>query len=119
MSTPNPNPAVNAKAARPPKGEVLRRPTRSGDVFALRFTAYGKRRHAAFGVITEAEAEAKLSHIMADVERGIWQPPAKAEAPPLRIDPGQFSALSGIVSKTARRSACASYAPCREAFFRL
>lgn len=43
---------------------------------ALRFTAYGKRRYIALGPITAAEAERELRHVMADVERGTWQPAA-------------------------------------------
>ena len=41
-------------AARAPKGEVVRNPTRSGFKFALRFTAAGKRRYQTLGSPEEA-----------------------------------------------------------------
>jgi len=48
--------------------------------WALRFRAYGKRRYVALGTSGEgwnrAKAERELRHVLADVERGIWQPPA-------------------------------------------
>jgi len=53
MSTQKPNPPVTANATRPPKGEVLRRSTRGGDVSALRFTAYGKRQYVTLGTAGE------------------------------------------------------------------
>ena len=59
----------------------------SGTVFALRFTAGGARQYVALGTAAEGRsrkrAEDELRHVMADVERGIWQPqtPVAAEAP--------------------------------------
>ncbi len=48
--------------------------------WALRFRAYGKRRYVALGTSGEgwnrAKAERELRHVLADVERGIWQPSA-------------------------------------------
>lgn len=64
----------------PPKatGSVVE-PT-NGRAWALRFRAYGKRRYVALGTSGEgwnhAKAERELRHVLADVERGIWQPPA-------------------------------------------
>lgn len=62
----------------PPKatGSVVE-PT-NGRAWALRFRAYGKRRYVALGTSGEgwdrAKAERELRHVIADVERGIWQP---------------------------------------------
>jgi integrase len=47
--------------------------------WALRFRAYGKRRFLNLGRPEEGwdrhRAEAELRHVLADVERDIWQPP--------------------------------------------
>ena len=52
----------------------------NGRAWALRFRAYGRRRYVALGTPAEgwdrARAERELRHVLADVERGIWQPPA-------------------------------------------
>lgn len=66
----------------------------NGRAWALRFRAYGKRRYVALGESGEgwdrARAEKELRHVLADVERGIWQPPApepersSAEVPTFR-----------------------------------
>jgi integrase len=48
----------------------------------LRFTAYGKRRRVAVGAVAARAAEAELRHVLADVERGNWQPPQPVEPPP-------------------------------------
>lgn len=64
----------------PPKaaGSVVE--PKGGRAWALRFRAYGKRRYVALGTSREgwtwAKAERELRHVLADVERGIWQPPA-------------------------------------------
>ena len=53
-----------------------------------KFTAYGKRRFVTLGLPEEGwdreRAEAELRHVLADVERGIWQShkPAAVEPPP-------------------------------------
>jgi integrase len=61
----------------PPKGKA-----RS---WALRFRAYGKRQYVSLGREgwNRTRAEAELRHVLADVERGIWQPdrPEEPEAP--------------------------------------
>jgi integrase len=71
--------------ARAPKGEVVRNQTRGGYTFALRFSAYNKRRYITLGRPedgwTEAKARTELENILADVRRGIWQPHL-VEAPP-------------------------------------
>ena len=65
-------------AARAPKGEVVRNPVRGGFKYALRFTAYGKRRYVTLGRPeegwTDAKAQTALDDVLADVRRGIWQP---------------------------------------------
>jgi integrase len=76
--------------ARPATGAVVR--SKNG-AYALRFTAYGKRRYLTLG--TEAEgwtrdrAEAELQNVQADVRRGRWTPPSPnvALAPEPTDDP--------------------------------
>lgn len=61
----------------PPKGKQ-----RS---WAIRFHAYGKRRYVTLGLPEDGwdhqRAEQALRHTLADVERGIWQPPEAAPQP--------------------------------------
>ena len=60
---------------------------KEGRGWAIRFRAYDKRRLVTLGTSEEGwsrqKAEAELRHVLADVERGIWQPhrPATPEAP--------------------------------------
>jgi integrase len=60
---------------------------KGGRGWAIRFRAYGKRRSMTLGTSEEGwsreKAEERLRHVLADVERGIWQPhePATVEAP--------------------------------------
>lgn len=71
--------------ARKATGQVLA--PKDGRAWAIRFRAYGKRRYVALGTTAEGwnrqRAEAELRHMLADVERGIWQPhePQAVEAP--------------------------------------
>lgn len=67
--------------ARPLKGKVVARQRSDGTHYALRFTAYGKRRYLTLGAVSLEEAEVRLRHVLADVERGIWKPPAEVEPP--------------------------------------
>lgn len=59
----------------------------NGRGWAIRFRAYGKRRSVTLGTTEEGwnlqKVEAELRHVLADVERGIWQPhrPVAVEAP--------------------------------------
>jgi integrase-like protein len=46
----------------------------------IRFSAGGKKRTIALGQVTRAEAEDRLRHELADVEFGIWKPPAATRA---------------------------------------
>jgi integrase len=65
--------------ARPPIGQVVTRTTRQGRTFALRFHAYGRRHYLTLGTSadgwTRQRAEEELANVLADVRRGIWQPP--------------------------------------------
>jgi integrase len=72
--------------ARPATGSVIP-PKGKQRSWALRFTAYGKRRQISLGRPDEGwnrqRAEAELENVLADVRRGIWQPhtPEPVEAP--------------------------------------
>jgi hypothetical protein len=69
--------------ARPATGKVIEHQGRDGRTYrSLRFTAYGKRRYLSLGVVSAAEAERELRHVLADVERGTWTPTAAVEPPP-------------------------------------
>ena len=64
--------------ARKATGQVIERTGKAGRTFALRFRAYGTRRYVTLGTAEDgwdrSRAEAELRHVLADVERGIWQP---------------------------------------------
>jgi Phage integrase, N-terminal SAM-like domain len=70
-------------------GQVIE-PT-DGRGWAIRFRAYGKRRYVTLGTTEEGwnrrRAEAELRHVLADVERGIWQPYEPRPAPEVREAP--------------------------------
>jgi integrase len=77
---------------RPATGQVIERETRSGPTsYALRFRALGERRFLLLGYSTEGwtrkRAEQELANILADVRRGIWQPPEQAAPEPPREVP--------------------------------
>jgi integrase len=61
--------------SRPATGQVIERRGKRGRTYALRFRAYGHRHYLTLDVTTHAEAEAELANVLADVRRGIWQPP--------------------------------------------
>jgi integrase len=68
---------------RPATGEVVEHVGKDGRTYrSLRFRAYGQRRTKPLGVVSREKAEKALEHLMADVERGTWTPPAPVEAPP-------------------------------------
>lgn len=48
--------------------------------YGLRFRAYGQRHYVAASASTRDEAQVELDNILADVRRGIWQPPKPAPA---------------------------------------
>ena len=59
--------------ARQTVGAVVERQGKDGHTYrALRFVAYGKRRHVSLGTVGAAEAERELSHVIADAQRGRW-----------------------------------------------
>ncbi len=68
---------------RPATGQVVIDKRRQSTTFALRFRAYGKRRYLALGTTADgwskAKAETELQNLLADVRRGIWQPPTTVE----------------------------------------
>lgn len=72
---------------RPSTGQVVE--PKAGRAWAIRFRAYGKRRYLALGTTAEGwnrqRAEAELRHVLADVERGIWQPHEPAVEAPAEI----------------------------------
>ena len=63
-------------------GEVKVREWKRGRGYALRFSAYGKRRYLTLGFErdgwTRERAEEELANVLADVRRGIWTPPRKS-----------------------------------------
>ncbi len=66
--------------ARRATGSVVEHTTKDGRTTrSLRFHAYGKRQFLSLGTVTREHAERELRGILADVERGRWQP---YEAPP-------------------------------------
>ncbi len=69
--------------ARPATGQVVE-PRGKQRSWALRFTAYGKRRFVSLGKPEDGwdrgRAEAELRHVLADVERGLWRPQRRETA---------------------------------------
>lgn len=66
--------------ARPATGTIIERPNAAGGISrTLRFSVNGRKRAVALGQVTRADAEERLRHELADVERGTWKPPAATE----------------------------------------
>jgi integrase len=69
--------------ARRRTGEIIE--PKGGRGWAIRFRAYGKRRSVTLGTSEEGwtreKVEERLRHVLADVERGIWQPYEAASEP--------------------------------------
>ena len=63
-------------AARQPTGQVVQDPRRGA--YGIRFRALGRRHFKGLGRCTEAEAEAELQNVLADIRRGLWRPPEPA-----------------------------------------
>jgi integrase len=82
--------------ARRAKGAVLVREWKAGRGFALRFSAYGRRRYVTLGLESDGwtpeRAEEELQNVLADVRRGLWNPPrgtgAKGEGGGPATSPG-------------------------------
>ncbi|HMJ02272.1 MAG TPA: site-specific integrase [Conexibacter sp.] len=78
---------------RKPTGQVIERDRKRGRTFAVRFRAYGERHLVTLGTVDEGwtrpRAEQELENILADVRRGIWQPPHPdvVDAAPAPRDP--------------------------------
>jgi integrase len=88
---------------------------RGGYTYALRFTAYGKRRYVTLGRPadgwSEAKAQTALRDVLADVRRGIWEPNAP-HAPEATQEPTfhEFaSAWLASVSKQLRLGTVLDY----------
>lgn len=77
--------------ARPATGHIVIDRRRRNTTFGLRFNAYGKRRYVRLGTAAEGwtpgSAHTELQNVLADVRRGIWQPPAPAPAPEAKSNP--------------------------------
>src|SRR4051794_15767945 len=69
---------------RPATGQIIEKSTHRGTTFALRFRAYGQRRYITLGADAEgwtrARADQELAYVLAQVQRGVWQPPAAPAA---------------------------------------
>jgi integrase len=76
---------------RPATGQVVERDGKRGTTFALRFRAHGERQYVTLGSSTDgwtrARADTELANTLADVRRGIWQPPRPAPIPDAPKDP--------------------------------
>jgi integrase len=67
---------------RKPTGSIVEHEGKDGRVYrSLRFRAYGERQYAALGAVSREVAERELRGVLADVERGVWQPHEPAPAP--------------------------------------
>ena len=71
-----------AKAGRKPTGSVVLGRRKDGTVtWSVRFQAYGRRRTVKLGSADEGwtrqKAEEELANLLADVRRGVWQPPTR------------------------------------------
>jgi integrase len=67
--------------ARPAIGQVVTRKGKRGVTYGLRFRAYGSRHYTTAAATTHQAAELELADVLADVRRGIWQPPQPAVEP--------------------------------------
>jgi integrase len=69
--------------ARPLEGAVVEDHRRGEPTYALRFSALGKRRYVTLGSASEGwtrgRADLELVNVLADVRRGLWQPPFAPE----------------------------------------
>ena len=72
-------------------GQVTIDQRRKEPVYALRFRAYGQRRYITLGTKaegwTQQKAETELQNVLADVRRGIWQPPTPTPVAQTPNDP--------------------------------
>jgi len=84
------------------RGEVVVREWKAGRGFALRFSAYGRRRYVTLGLEcdgwTPGRAQEELENVLADVRRGLWVP--------LRREGGEGG--GGAAERPPRRGPCGS-----------
>jgi len=80
--------------ARKATGQVIERESANGTTYALRFRAYGERRFLTLGSTAEGwdrpRAEVELQNVLADVRRGIWQPPRQEPEVSRRLEVPTF-----------------------------
>jgi integrase len=70
------------KGGREATGEVIERRGKDGRIYrSLRFRVGRERHRLALGVVSLDEARAELENVLADVRRGIWQPPTALPEP--------------------------------------
>jgi len=63
-------------------GAIIEHRGKDGRTYrSLRFRAHGRRHFVSLGAVSEQDAERELRGVLADVERGIWQPPKPAPEP--------------------------------------
>jgi hypothetical protein len=68
---------------RPATGSILEHRTKAGEITrTLRFGVNGQARRKALGAVSREEAERELAYVLADVERGTWEPTRPAPASP-------------------------------------
>jgi integrase len=88
---------------RPATGQVVVNKHRLSLTFAIRFRAYGLREYVTLGTSaegwTQAKAQTELENVLADVRRGIWQPPA----PPVVEAPRQMPTFHEFASEWFER----------------
>jgi integrase len=79
--------------ARPATGQVVERSSGRGTTYGIRFRAGGRRHYLTTSARCRSEAEAELANVLADVRRGIWQPP-KHEVPAVAAPDENFHILA-------------------------
>jgi integrase len=97
---------------RPATGSIRERRGRNGTTYAIRFRAYGRPEHITLGSIAEGwnreRAEQEFANVVADVRRGIWQPPAPDHGVELRPQPTfhEFASdwIAGLEPELAERT---------------
>ncbi|MDP9376175.1 MAG: site-specific integrase [Actinomycetota bacterium] len=68
-------------------GQVVEKPSARGTVYALRFTALGRRQYVTLGPAedgwTRERAEGELAYVIEQVRRGTWEPPEPKRGAPV------------------------------------
>jgi integrase len=69
--------------ARPATGTIIEHKAKDGRVTrTLRFYVNGQRQRIPLGAVSRDEAEERLRHTLADVQRGVWEPPKQPSPSP-------------------------------------